>query len=310
MASNLVELDAGADDLTAMMVDEDPSANLKQNATRKKGRGFEGNDSRDDNINSGQFDVIGAAGTGTAATPQKSVEGWIVLVTGIHEEATEDDVKEKFADFGEIKNLHLNLDRRSGFVKGYALIEYNTLNEAKSAISETNGTDLLGKKIFADFAFVTGPRASIESRLARRQTIYSSPGSPPLKPATTQQPKERTSFSTLGQSYDSFQQGTSSSMIKLPKQWLAAREDSFCAITPSRASISSPALGRVAELDYEPEDRVASIDGIAEVETFKAGRVEPLKKAVVDKNQVSWTAIRASRDAKKKEKANGTGATV
>ncbi|KAJ3309768.1 RNA-binding protein 8A [Blyttiomyces sp. JEL0837] len=148
-----VDLEPGADDI--VMMDEDTTAQVKSNVTKRKGRGFEGQSgySRDD-IGVGKFDALDVEGTGKA---QRSVEGWIVLVTGVHEEATEEDVTEKFAEYGEIKNLHLNLDRRTGYVKGYALVEYETYKNAKEAIDATSGTEFMGQKIFADFAFVRGP---------------------------------------------------------------------------------------------------------------------------------------------------------
>lgn len=46
-----------------------------------------------------------------------AIEGWSILITGIHEEAQEDDIFNVFGDYGAIKDLHLNLDRRTGFVK-------------------------------------------------------------------------------------------------------------------------------------------------------------------------------------------------
>ena len=46
------------------------------------------------------------------------------------------------------------MSRYVGLTKGYALVEYEDYQQAKDAIDATNGSDLLGQQIQADFCFV------------------------------------------------------------------------------------------------------------------------------------------------------------
>lgn len=82
-----------------------------------------------------------------------AIEGFIVFVSGIHEEAQEDQIYDLFSEFGQVKNLHANLDRKSGYLKGYSLVEFNTLPEAQKAVNELNGSSFMGKTISVNFAF-------------------------------------------------------------------------------------------------------------------------------------------------------------
>lgn len=94
------------------------SARLLQGAAARKikGRGARDTMDSDDKYagKAGEFEALSTEG---GAGPQKSIEGWIIFVSGVHEEAQEDDLHDKFSEYGEIKNLHLNLDHRTGFVK-------------------------------------------------------------------------------------------------------------------------------------------------------------------------------------------------
>ena len=51
-----------------------------------------------------------------------AIEGWILLVSGVNEDAEESDLYDAFTDFGHVKDLHVNLERRTGYGKVNSIV--------------------------------------------------------------------------------------------------------------------------------------------------------------------------------------------
>ena len=149
----LEEREAEHDDRTTTNYDSTGGGAQGKARGKTKGRGFAtktGDQSRYSG-KAGKFESIGGSGSG----PAKSVEGWIVFVTGVHEEAQEEDVLDEFREFGEVISIDVNIDRRTGYVKGYALVEFAKFAEAEEAIKAS--VKIMGKEVSSSWCFSKGP---------------------------------------------------------------------------------------------------------------------------------------------------------
>ena len=79
-------------------------------------------------------------------------------MTGLYEEIQEEDLLDIFTEFGAVKSCHLNIDKKTGYVKGYAFIEYESISNAKKAIDKMDGEDIVGYKVKVDWVFRKDPK--------------------------------------------------------------------------------------------------------------------------------------------------------
>ena len=58
---------------------------------------------------------------------------------------TEDDIRAKFSEFGELASIDLVMDRITGESKGFGFIKYESNSDADKAIKTMNGAQFGGR---------------------------------------------------------------------------------------------------------------------------------------------------------------------
>lgn len=81
---------------------------------------------------------------------------------------SQDDIQELCAPFGDIVEVNLITDQRSGRSKGFAFVEYSTEEEAKAAMDELNEKEVDGRNMFVKYAQPKKPRRDFRGRDNRR----------------------------------------------------------------------------------------------------------------------------------------------
>ena len=62
-------------------------------------------------------------------------------------QATEDDLKEVFAEYGEVGRVSLPTDRETGRKRGFTFVEMLSEAQEDAAIAELDGAEWLGREI-------------------------------------------------------------------------------------------------------------------------------------------------------------------
>ncbi len=72
---------------------------------------------------------------------------------------TEEDLRQTFAEYGEVASVNIINDRYTGQSKGFGFVEMPSNSDADKAIKALNGTSLQGRPIKVNQAKPRNPRS-------------------------------------------------------------------------------------------------------------------------------------------------------
>jgi RNA recognition motif-containing protein len=70
-----------------------------------------------------------------------------IYVGNLSFQASEDDLREVFAEYGEVSRVSLPTDRETGRKRGFAFVEMSSEAQEDAAITELDGAEWLGREI-------------------------------------------------------------------------------------------------------------------------------------------------------------------
>ena len=81
-----------------------------------------------------------------------------IYVGNISFKATEEEIRELFAKFGEVESVKVITDPRTGRPKGFGFVEMATEEDAQKAIAGLNGSTFMERSLSVDAAKPQAPR--------------------------------------------------------------------------------------------------------------------------------------------------------
>ena len=70
-----------------------------------------------------------------------------IYVGNLSYQTTEDELRDLFAEFGDVVSAKLIVDKFTGQSKGFGFVEMSNNSEAQKAMDELNGRDMNGRSV-------------------------------------------------------------------------------------------------------------------------------------------------------------------
>ena len=81
-----------------------------------------------------------------------------IYVGNLSFNASDDDLREAFEQYGEVTSVNIIMDRETGRSRGFAFVEMADANNAKDAIENVDGTEIAGRSVKVNEARPRPPR--------------------------------------------------------------------------------------------------------------------------------------------------------